>query len=77
MTACFAWNWRRAPHGSGDLGQRAGGDGGPTSLGIGDQWLWSTMDGAQTPRASWFATLISAVTTFQHAVTTVRIAKLF
>jgi hypothetical protein len=37
----------------------------------------STMDGAQTPRASWFATLISAVTTFQHAVTTVRIAKLF
>jgi hypothetical protein len=35
------------------------------------------MDGAQTPGASWFATLIGAATIFQYAVTTVRIKKTF
>jgi hypothetical protein len=37
----------------------------------------STMDGAQTPGASWFATLINTVTIFWHAVTMVRITKIF
>jgi hypothetical protein len=35
------------------------------------------MDGAQTPGASWFVTLVDAVTIFQHVVTMARIAKTF
>jgi hypothetical protein len=37
----------------------------------------STVDGAQTPGTSGFEILIGTVTTFQHVVTTVRIAKTF